>query len=148
MGLAVGDLNEDGRPDLVTVTEPLYRPNNPGTVWVYVNLGGHDPPAGVDPTASEFPRVFQLTAPRPNPLRGTSDIRFFLPSACTVDVSVYDLAGRGVRSLVVGEHLMPGYHSISWDARDASGARVRDGLYLVHVRAGRDVGASKLVVLR
>lgn len=61
---------------------------------------------------------------------------------------MFDLAGRRVRSLVVDERGAPGEHRVRWDVRDGSGASVRNGVYLLKVRAGRDVGVRKLVVLR
>ena len=65
-----------------------------------------------------------------------------------MDVILFDLAGRKVRSLASGERMTPGEHSVRWDGRDGSGAPVRNGVYLVQVRAGRDVGVKKVVVLR
>jgi flagellar hook assembly protein FlgD len=53
-----------------------------------------------------------------------------------------------VRSLASGERSAPGEHSIRWDGRDGSGAFVRNGVYLVKVRAGHDVDTRKVVVLR
>lgn len=53
-----------------------------------------------------------------------------------------------VRSLVVDERSTPGEHSIRWDGRDGSGAPVRNGVFLLQVRAGRDVGVKKVVILR
>jgi len=136
--VAIGDLDADDEPDLVTANY------TPSTVSVLLNART----TGVGPTPSDPPRTFQLLASRPNPSQGTSEIRFLLPSACTVDVALFDLAGRKVRSLVSGEPSTPGEHSIRWDGRDGSGAPVRGGVYLVQVRAGRDVGVRKLVVLR
>jgi len=136
----IGDLNGDGKPDLAVAS------SNSNTVSVLVNIGTSA--AGVGPVTSFPPRTFQLLASRPNPSRGASEIRFLLPSACTVEVTLFDLAGRRMRSLGGGERLPPGEHSIRWDGRDGSGAPVRDGVYLVQVHAGGSVGVGKLTVLR
>jgi M6 family metalloprotease-like protein len=140
ISMAIGDLNEDGRLDLVTAD---YSSN---TVSVLFNISTMTTDVG--PALLGLSRTFQLLASRPNPSRGTSEIRFALPTACAVDVTLFDLAGRKVRSLVSGERVTPGEHSIRWDGRDGSGARVRNGVYLVQVRAGRDVSVRKLIVLR
>jgi hypothetical protein len=136
--VAIGELNADGKPDLVAANYTS------STVSVLLNMST----TGVGPTPSDPPRTFQLLASRPNPSHGTSEVRFLLPSACTVDAALFDLSGRKVRSLVSGERSTPGEHGIRWDGRDDSGAPLRDGVYLVQVRAGRDVGVRKLVVLR
>lgn len=137
--VAIGDLNRDGKLDLATANYGSH------TVSVLLNIGTGT--TGVDPGPSDSPRVFQILASKPNPSHGTSEIRFLLPSVRTVDVALFDLAGRKVRALVAGERLTPGEHSIRWDGRDASGAPTGSGVYLVQVRAGRDVGVRKLVVL-
>jgi hypothetical protein len=139
--VAIGDLNGDWIPDLAVANYSA----SPGTVSVLLNTSSST--VGVGPEPSALPRTFQLLASRPNPSRGASEIRFLLPSACRVDVTLFDLAGRKVRSLVAGERSTPGEHIVRWDGRDGSGAPVHNGIYLVQVRAGRDVGVTKLVVL-
>jgi hypothetical protein len=121
--------------------------NSPGTAAVLVNTGGVNY-LGVEPPAPGLAEVFQLSAPRPNPSRGISEIRFLLPSARSVEIDLFDLAGRRVRSLVSGAVLPPGQHAITWDGRDGSAARVGSGLYFLRVRAGRDFGIRKLVLER
>ena len=139
ISVAIGDLNDDGLPDLAVAN---YSSN---TVSVLLNTSTST--VGVGPEPTDVPRSFQLLASRPNPSREASEIRFQVPSACAVDVTLFDLAGRKVRSLAAGERLTPGEHSIRWDGRDGSGAPVSNGVYLVQVRAGGDVGVRKLVVL-
>jgi len=138
--VAIGDPNEDGRPDLAVA--------NYGAHTVSVLLHADPSTVAVGRTSAGPSERFRLVDLRPNPSRGTSEIRFLLPSACTVDVAVFDLAGRRVRSLVADERSTPGEHRIRWDGRDGSGSSVRDGVYLLIVRAGRDAGVRKLVVLR
>ena len=140
--MAIGDLNDDGLPDLAVADYNA----SPGTVSMLLNTSTST--VGVGPEVSVPPRTFQLLVSRPNPSRGSNEIHFLLPSACTVDVALFDLAGRKVRSLAAGERSTPGEHIIRWDGRDGSGTPMRDGVYLVQVRAGRDVGVRKLVMLR
>ena len=134
------DVNGDGRPDLVTANQ------TDGSVSVLLNLGAA--PTDVGPALSDLPQTLRLLASRPNPARGSSEIRLLLPSACTVDVVLFDLAGRRVRSLAAGEPMTPGEHGLRWDGRDGFGVPVRDGVYLVRARAGSEVAVGKVVVLR
>jgi hypothetical protein len=147
ISVAVGDLNRDGKPDLAAV-DGLYSPVN-GSVSVLLNIGACPHPTGVaEPPLPTLPQSFQFLAPWPNPTHGASEIRFLLPAACTVDVALYNVAGRKVRSLASGELTTPGEHTIRWDGRDSSGALVGSGVYFVKVRAGGDEGVRKLVILR
>lgn len=69
----------------------------------------------------------------PNPAAGTSEAAFTLPSASTVDLGVYDLAGRRVCALVSHEQLASGPHARTWDGRSDDGAAVAPGIYLVRL---------------
>jgi hypothetical protein len=64
-----------------------------------------------------------------------------------VRIAVYDVTGRLVKQLVDGRTLPAGEHPIPWDGLDDSGARVRGGVYIVHVRAGNEVATGKLIRL-
>ena len=55
-----------------------------------------------------------------------------------VDIGVYDIAGRRVRTLARGPQ-SPGRHVTSWDGRDERGAEVRSGMYFVRVRIGTEL---------
>jgi hypothetical protein len=138
--VAIGDLNGDCRPDLAVAN------CGSSTVSVLLNIGTGT--TGVAPVPSNLPRTLTLLPSRPSPSRGASEIRFLVPTACPVDAVLFDLAGRKVRTLAVDQLTAPGEQGIHWDGRDGSGVPVRDGVYLVQVRAGRDVGVRKVVILR
>jgi hypothetical protein len=83
---------------------------------------------GIPATASP---TLRLTV-SPNPFRGSTQILLVLPSAGNVDVSVFDILGRRVRSLHHGV-LGAGGHQLSWDGVDEGGQRRPPGLYFVSV---------------
>ncbi len=75
----------------------------------------------------------------PNPFSSSTTIRYSLPSAVSgrltaVDLSVYDLAGRLVRTLVDGPQ-ETGFYSVVWDGRDSSGRSVASGVYFYRLSA-------------
>ena len=85
----------------------------------------------------------------PNPTAGSTAL--FLRSAASlrdVQVLVYDVAGREVRKLPVG-NLSPGEHQVVWDGRSSDGHQVASGIYLYRaVYLGGETSAKGLVVLR
>ncbi len=83
----------------------------------------------------------------PNPFLGGSTIAFTLAAAEPVELGVYDLSGRLVRSLERGL-LTAGPHRFDWNGRDDGGRRAAAGIYFVHLDGpGRHLQA-KLVKLQ
>jgi hypothetical protein len=81
----------------------------------------------------------------PNPFADGTVVRFDLPSAAKVRVSVYDVTGQLVRTLHDAE-AAAGVHRLEWDGSDSSGRRVARGVYFVRMETG-DFRASEKVVL-
>jgi WD40 repeat protein len=88
-----------------------------------------------------------LAAPSPNPFRGETTLRFAIPSAGDVQLSVYDVAGRLVATLL-SEPRSTGEHAVRWDGRDDAGRDVPSGTYFARVEAGGSLGVGKVVVIR
>jgi hypothetical protein len=77
-----------------------------------------------------------LERPTPNPFQGSMRMSYAVTEgSSSVEISVFDLAGRRMQTLVQGQQ-SAGIHQVQWDGRDMSGARVRKGMYFVHVRIG------------
>jgi hypothetical protein len=84
----------------------------------------------------------------PNPARGSSLFRVTLPEpVADAAITVHDLAGRLVATPWRGP-LAAGRHELAWDARDATGARLAPGLYLVRARLGRETRTLRLALTR
>ena len=99
--------------------------------------------SGVDDQNS----ALSLGPPRPNPFGAETELSFSLPSRSHVEVSVYGVDGRLVRTLVSGV-LGPGPSKVSWNGRDAEGRRVASGLYFVRIEAAGEERRGKLILLR
>jgi hypothetical protein len=84
----------------------------------------------------------------PNPFRRDTAIRLDLVRAeRAIDVGIFDLGGRLVRSLHSGM-LGAGEHRIPWDGLDTGGREAADGVYLVRVQGqGLRIG-TKIVLLK
>ena len=106
---------------------------------------------GVVPWASvseEIGLPAQIAAVSPNPSRGSTRIIYSLLAASAVNVAVYDLTGRVVRTLVDGV-VGPGEHEVVWDGVTETGVRAASGVYFVKLAAGDGgAGEAKLVFVR
>jgi hypothetical protein len=76
----------------------------------------------------------------PNPSGGEPVLRFTLPAPARVEIEIFDLAGRRVRTLP-GADLASGSHVMIWDGTDASGQPAAAGAYFARLRAG-DAGST------
>lgn len=88
-----------------------------------------------------------LARSRPNPTAGPTAIAFTLPRAGHARLTVYDLAGARVRTLLDGERAA-GESSITWDGRDERGAVVRAGAYFYRLEFGGQTLNQRLVMMR
>lgn len=89
----------------------------------------------------------EFAAARPNPLRGSTRLGFSLGADASAELSLLDLSGRRVRTLVDAE-LTAGPHDVVWDGRDDTGAAVPAGLYFARLRAGGVERTQRIVVAK
>lgn len=79
----------------------------------------------------------------PNPFSQTTTLPFGLPSRMPVTLSVYDLLGRRVETILGGRSVAAGYHAPSWNAAD-----VASGIYLARLKTPTTTATQKLLVVR
>ncbi len=107
----------------------------------------HSVPSSVDYEFDGTSAHFVLRQNYPNPFNQTTDMQFTLPKSGFVTLTIYDLLGRKVRSLV-SEHLSSGYKSVLWDGKNEEGKDVASGIYLYRLRAGNFVDTKKMLLLK
>jgi hypothetical protein len=81
----------------------------------------------------------------PNPFRAgmeSTTIEFFLPSASTVSLVVYDIMGNRAKTLLDNQSLPAGLQRVLWDGRGGMGSFVVNGVYYGQL----DVNGSKLLL--
>ena len=83
----------------------------------------------------------------PNPFNPTTQIRYNLPKENTVTITIFDLAGRNIRTLMNVEQTA-GYHTIGWDASNDLGEGVAAGMYIYTIQAGEYRATKKMVLLK
>lgn len=82
-----------------------------------------------------LPNVFWALAPRPNPFTARTEIPFHLGGPSLVEVGIYGVLGRKVRTIHAG-FFAAGDHELVWDALDDAGRRAAAGGYVAVIRAG------------
>ena len=75
-----------------------------------------------------MPTQFELGANLPNPFSSVTTIQYSLTAPATVDLAVYDISGRLIRSLTSGSHTA-GTHEVAWDGTTDTGHVVNSGIY-------------------
>ena len=88
-----------------------------------------------------------LSANRPNPFDGVTEISFHLSGSSTARLDVFDVSGRLVRTLVDGVH-KAGSHTARWDGRDSAGRLVSAGVYFYRLEAEGRTEMQRMSVLR
>ena len=90
---------------------------------------------------------FILNYNYPNPFNPVTTISYKLPQAALVRMTIYDLLGRQVKTLI-NKTQDTGYKSVIWDATNDYGKPVSAGVYLYQIQAGNFVQSRKMVLLK
>jgi glucose/arabinose dehydrogenase len=107
------------------------------------------PPAPTAVTAEQttLPAQFTLIQNYPNPFNSTTLIRFSLPHSAPIDLSLYNLSGQKIKTLING-HRSAGSYIVDWHGTDANGNTLASGAYLYRLRFGNQVQSRKLTLLQ
>lgn len=100
----------------------------------------HTPVAAIE----AIPEQLILIGNYPNPFNPTTSIKFGLPDAMPVEISIYSITGKKVRTLI-NQDLSAGYYQVNWDGTDKSGNKVASGIYIYTLKAGSKRLTSKML---
>jgi hypothetical protein len=102
-----------------------------------------------DAPPAALPSRLALLGITPNPSFGASTIRYAVPKRERVNLSVFDLGGRMVRTLVDAE-LAAGTYQAVWDGhQDRAGGRVASsGAYFLRLTAGGIIQTQRMIIVR
>jgi hypothetical protein len=89
----------------------------------------------------------QLLANRPNPFGGETTLSFVMPASGRAELSVFDLAGRRVRTLMTGE-AGSGTNQVTWDGTDAAGRPLSAGVYFYRLETLGESLTGRMTILR
>ncbi len=111
--------------------------------WCMTIFHGEDTSAVGD----ESPRALALLGNYPNPFNPMTKISFSLPQAQDVELSVYDV--RGVRiATLLRETMTEGSHDVTWYGRDDAGRTVSSGTYFYQLSVGGEKLTGKMLLMK
>ncbi|HIB73661.1 MAG TPA: T9SS type A sorting domain-containing protein, partial [Candidatus Marinimicrobia bacterium] len=83
----------------------------------------------------------------PNPFNPITTLRYDLPENSLVNIIIYDMLGREVKTLI-NQTQDAGYRSVIWNATNDYGKPVSAGIYLYQIQAGEYMQTKKMVLLK
>ncbi len=95
----------------------------------------------------DVPGAYMLRQNYPNPFNPITTLRYDLPERSEVVISIYDILGRKIRTLVQGVE-EPGYKSVTWDGTNDLGEGVSVGIYIYQIQAGDFTQIRKMLLLK
>ena len=95
----------------------------------------------------EMPFGFALFQNYPNPFNPVTHIAYDLPGDSRVELSIYNLLGQKVRTLV-NRDMSGGHHVAVWDGKNEFGSPVSTGIYFYRIRAADFKESRKMILLK
>jgi flagellar hook assembly protein FlgD len=65
-----------------------------------------------------------------------------------VSLSIYNILGEEIRTLVNDQFMSAGYQTIVWNARTLNGDRVPSGVYFILMKSGAFMQTKKMILLK
>jgi len=93
------------------------------------------------------PKEFVLHQNYPNPFNPVTTLRYDLPENALVNITIYDMLGREVKTLI-NQTQDAGYRTVIWNATNDYGKPVSAGIYLYQIQAGEYFSTKKMVLLK
>jgi len=105
----------------------------------------------LSPTAvsqQALPIVNALRQNFPNPFNPETTISYDLSTESIVTLTIYDLGGQVIRTLVSDQAMPAGHYNTIWDGRDEGSVKVASGVYFYQLRAGDFIAKKKMTLLQ
>ena len=151
-GERVGVAVYDGKYDATTVYgwAHLFEYANVYNVNLYgdpsLRVAGY--PTGVEDEQTDSGAVTPFLLPAyPNPFNPRTSIRFSLAEAGPAQLTVHDVAGRRVATLL-DTHMTAGEHNLEWDGRGSGDEQLASGVYFIKLDAGETKLSCRVTLLK
>lgn len=112
-------------------------------------LGNESPPVQLTPTSiesAEMPNSALLLSNYPNPFNPQTTIRFHLPEASQIQLSIFDVSGREISALSTGIR-SAGSHELIWQPENVGDGSATSGIYFCRLQTETSTRSIKLLYL-
>jgi len=99
-------------------------------------------PIGIKQISGIIPDKYSLSQNYPNPFNPSTTIKFSIPRAGHVNITVFDVLGREIDK-IVNEFLNAGTYSVKWDA-----SNLPSGIYFYRLESGGFITTKKMILLK
>ncbi|MDQ3019935.1 MAG: T9SS type A sorting domain-containing protein [Bacteroidota bacterium] len=106
------------------------------------NINSPETISGLENISIEIPVTYGISQNFPNPFNPSTTIKFDIPQLSNVKLSIYDIAGREVSTLVNSE-MQPGSYNYKWDATNFA-----SGIYFYRIKAGAFVETKRMLLIK
>ncbi|MEO0077226.1 MAG: T9SS type A sorting domain-containing protein [candidate division WOR-3 bacterium] len=113
-------------------------------VEVFDSTGTGNGPQSAGITSYQRPILYQSY---PNPFKSQTKIRYTLPAESKVTLSIYDVSGRLVKTLI-NKHQTTGTYSINWDGKDNDDRTLAQGVYFYRLTTANFSTTKRLVFIK
>ncbi|MCF7840895.1 MAG: T9SS type A sorting domain-containing protein [Candidatus Marinimicrobia bacterium] len=105
----------------------------------------HEPVVSIQPES--IPATYSLGNNYPNPFNPSTTIRFGLPEAGVAKLTIYDVQGKPVQTLV-NRHLPAGYQSVAWQGQNDAGRQMSTGVYFARLEVNGFSQTRKMILMK
>jgi hypothetical protein len=136
--------NVDGDPeDEVLYTQGYSRGNATDARMPLIIIDKKFTLLSVEKENDAIPAQYYLEQNYPNPFNPTTQIKFGISEASNVELTVYDILGREVATLINKEYFQAGSYNVKFDARNLA-----SGIYIYRLTAGSNIISKKMQLLK
>ncbi|HVP07865.1 MAG TPA: T9SS type A sorting domain-containing protein [Candidatus Acidoferrum sp.] len=158
-GVYAYNISTASHKDSICIDSAWFRP---GGTWKWAASGGvnrfpswdgphcyliWNPAADVRSVDDGLPKTFTLSQNYPNPFNPNTIIKFDIPVNSKVNLTVYNVLGQRVKTLV-DQDLTAKHYEVDWDGTSDAGVKVASGIYFYKIEAGNFIQTKKMVMLK
>ncbi len=111
--------------------------------WVTITGG-----SAIEDEIAAIPTGPMMLQNYPNPTKGKTAIGFNLSQADIVNLTIYDVSGQFVKTLIDGQYYQAGESMVYWNGNSQTGEAVPNGVYFYMLDANGEKATKKLILLK